>query len=481
MTTEKKEKKNEFMYPKEPPRFNGHDIEDFIQWSTSVDTSDVTIQNEEEIFCEIHGRLHRTTKRKLSKSEVVDIISAIYKSDGAIAKLNSGNDVDLPWTIKVSRDKSLRYRVNMTSIFANGHRGYSITLRTIKNRAPLLEDSNLPKDIVDNISPKTGLVIIVGATGSGKSTLLASVLDWRMRDPDANLKILTYEAPIEYVYDDVDKPSSIISQSEIDAHLPTFEAGVRNALRRKPSIILMGEMRDRETIGEGVTASMTGHLVYGTLHANGATDAFRRMVNVFPVEEKNARAQDILSSLRLIVAQMLIPSTDGKRVPIREYLVFTDDIKEKLLEAGVDNLTYMTKKVLRESGRSFLQDATDRFNEGMISEKWLNEVKKISDSNTKDIDEEIGKIEGESESFDNNWLVSLIQGNVKSQEEVTKAVQELNSYIKGLGDNTDSATEYNEKEVTDDTGNVESNKEPEINKEPKKTKKSKSKEGWEDL
>lgn len=436
------------LYPNEPPRFNANDIEDFIQWSTSIDTSDVTIQNEEEIFCEIHGRMRRVTKRKLSKAEVMDIIGGIYKSDGAVAKLNGGEDVDLPWTVKVSRDKSLRYRVNMTSIFTNGHKGYSITIRTIKNRAPLLEDLKLPQDILDNISPKTGLVMIVGATGSGKSTLLASVLDWRMRDPEAHLKILTYEAPIEYVYDEVYKPSTIISQTEIGTHLPTFEAGVRNALRRKPSIILMGEMRDRETIGEGVTASMTGHLVYGTLHANGATDAVRRMVNVFPVEEKNARAQDILSSLRLIVAQMLIPSTDGKRVPIREYLVFTDKVKESLLEAGVDNLTFMTKKALKESGKSFLEDAIEKFNEGLISEKWLNEIKKISDANNKDlVPEEFEK--EENNKFDNNWLVSLIKGNVESQKELQQAVEQLNSYLKDLGGNVEYAGNYSTEESKD--------------------------------
>lgn len=443
---------NNFLYPNEPPRFNANDIEDFIQWTTSIDTSDVTIQNEEEIFCEIHGRMKRVTKRKLSKAEVMDIIGGIYKSDGAVAKLNGGEDVDLPWTVKVSRDKALRYRVNMTAIFTNGHKGYSITIRTIKNRAPLLEDLNLPQEILDNISPKTGLVMIVGATGSGKSTLLASVLDWRMRDPEAHLKILTYEAPIEYVYDDVYKPSTIISQTEIGSHLPTFEAGVRNALRRKPSIILMGEMRDRETIGEGVTASMTGHLVYGTLHANGATDAVRRMVNVFPVEEKNARAQDILSSLRLIIAQMLIPSTDGKRVPIREYLVFTDDIKEMLLEAGVDNLTYMTKKALRENGKSFLEDAMEKYNEGLISEKWLNEIKKISEANNKDlVPNEV--IDEKENKFDNNWLVSLIKGNMQSQQELHKAVAELNSYLKDLGGDVEYAGTYTIEEKQEPTDN----------------------------
>jgi defect-in-organelle-trafficking protein DotB len=208
-----------------------------------------------------------------------------------------------------------------------------------------------------------------------------------MRDPDANLKILTYEAPIEYVYDEVPKPTTSIGQTEIGRHLGDFALGVRNALRRKPSIILMGEMRDKETIGEGVTASMTGHLVYGTLHSNGVADAVRRMVNVFDSEEKNSRAMDILTSLKMVVAQMLIPSTDGKRVPIREYLVFTEEIVDKLLESGVDNLTYETRKILVEKGRTFLQDAEEKYKEGKISEKWFIEIQKITKGHKKDAGE----------------------------------------------------------------------------------------------
>lgn len=379
-------------YPDEPPRFSGNDIEPFIMWCVKSDASDITIQNEEQIFCEIHGKMVKVTDRRLSKSEVSDLICAIYKSDGALSKLNGGEDVDLPWSIKVNRDETIRFRVNMTTIFADGHKGFSITIRTIKNRAPLLEDLNLPKEIIQNISPKQGLIIIAGATGSGKSTLLASVLDWRMRDPDAHLKILTYEAPIEYVYDDVIKPTTIISQSEIYVHLPSFAEGVRNALRRKPSIILMGEMRDKETIGEGVTASMTGHLVYGTLHSNGVADAIRRMVNVFDSAEKNARAIDILTSLKMVIAQMLLPSTDGRRVPIREYMVFTEEIVDNLLEAGVDNLTYQARKMLLLHGKTFLQDAQEKYDEGKIDIKWLNEVKKLTKGVQKDIEKTVEPI-----------------------------------------------------------------------------------------
>lgn len=367
-----------YKYPKEPPRFTGNDVEPFIKWCVDQGTSDVTIQNEEQVFCEIHGKMYRVTDRRLTRAELIEIISFIYKGDGAVSRLNGGEDVDMPWAIRLNRDEVLRFRINMTAIFTDGHNGYQITIRTITNRAPLLETLNLPQQIINNISPKQGLIIISGATGSGKSTLLASVLDWRMRDPEANLKILTYEAPIEYVYDEVPKPTTSIAQTEIGRHLGDFALGVRNALRRKPSIILMGEMRDKETIGEGVTASMTGHLVYGTLHSNGVADSVRRMVNVFDTEEKNSRAIDILTSLKMVIGQMLIPSTDGKRVAIREYLVFTEEIVDRLLECGVENLTYETRKVLHEHGQTFLQDAKVKLDEGLISDKWYNEIRKIT-------------------------------------------------------------------------------------------------------
>lgn len=394
------DEKNKLMYPNEPSRFNGSEIEKFIIWSTGQGTSDITIQNEEPIFCEIHGKLLKVTKRRLTKAELVEIISAIYKSDGAVSKLNSGEDVDLPWNIRVDRDTVLRFRVNMTGAFSDGHNGYSITIRTISGRAPLLETMNLPDEIINNISPKQGLVIIVGATGSGKSTLLASVLDWRMRKPDANLKILTYEAPIEYVYDDVEKPSTIISQTEIGTHLQSFADGIRNALRRKPSIILVGEMRDKETIGEGITASMTGHLVYGTVHSNGVAETPRRMINVFSPDEKNARAQDILSSLKLIVAQMLIPSTDGKRVAIREYLVFTQEIVDVLLNVSVDNLTVEMRKMLNAHGKTFLHDATEKYEAGIISKEWYEEIKKITQGAIKDIKAEAIKNKNKNENWE---------------------------------------------------------------------------------
>lgn len=372
-------------YPNEPSRFGRNDLNDFIIWAVNNETSDITIQNEEQIICEIHGRMHRVTNRRLTRTEVMEIIVEIYQSDGAISQLNSGKEIDGPWYIRTSRSETLRFRINITSILADSHNGYSITIRTIKNTPPELKDLNLPQNILDNLSHPQGIILIAGGTGSGKSTFLASIIADKLKKDDSHLKILTYEAPIEYVYDDIEKPTSIISQTEIYHHLPNFTAGIRNALRRKPSIILVGEMRDAETIGEGITAASTGHLLFGTVHSNGVAETIRRMVNVFPSEERNSRAMDILTSIKLIIAQRLLPSTDGKRVAIREYLVFNQEIVDKLIDIEPSKLTYETRKLVLQYGQTFEQDAQAKYNEGLITEKILHEIKKSTKSSSKDI------------------------------------------------------------------------------------------------
>jgi defect-in-organelle-trafficking protein DotB len=207
-------------------------------------------------------------------------------------------------------------------------------------------------------------------------------------DKLSNRKILTYEAPIEFVYDEVDKPSTIICQTEIGRHLKTFADGVRNALRRKPMVILVGEARDAETIGECVTASMTGHLTYSTVHSNGVADTIRRMVNVFPDGEKHSRAIDIVTSLKMIVSQMLVPSTDGRRVALREYMIFNEVIVDALLAGGVDNMTQSARQLVKKYGQTFLADATTKFKEGRIDKYEFNKIKALSKGMDRDVGEE---------------------------------------------------------------------------------------------
>lgn len=375
----------ELLYPNEPPRFTSRDGAGLLVWATQQGASDITIQSDEQVFAEIYGKMHRITRRELSNSEVLEIATGLYESETAKKELSDRRALDFAFTAKPTKHDRYRFRINATSLTFDGQRGVQITARTIPSIPPTVDDIKLEDDIRQAVSPKQGLVVITGATGSGKSTLLAAVIRSLCEDPNGHRKIITYEAPIEYVYDEVDKPTTVISQHEIGSHLENFVEAVRNALRRKPSIIMVGEARDAETIGEAITASMTGHLVYTTVHSNGFADTIRRMVNTFPKEEKNSRANDIVSSMRMCLSQRLVPSTDGKRVAIREYVIFNDDIIDELLEGGAEDLTLSCRKVLRKYGKSFFQDAQDKFNQGLISQHVLDEIARSSRSEDRDM------------------------------------------------------------------------------------------------
>lgn len=380
-------------FPDEPHWFTQSDVENFFAWATRQGASDITIQTNDRIILEIYGKNYRVTRRKLTHQEVQEVVVSMYKGEGAKAILSGNSDMDFPYQIKPSRNEVFRFRVNATPIYTDGTRGIQITARTIPDKPPDLSELGLEDQIYQNMAPKQGMVIVTGGTGSGKSTLLASMIRHLLEQPDGHRKFLTYESPIEYVYDSVDKPTSSIAQTEVPGHLPSFAAGTRNSLRRKPAVILVGEARDAETIGEAVTASMTGHLLYSTVHSNGFADTIRRMVNVFPETEKNGRAVDIVSSLRMVVSQRLVPSTDGRRVALREFVVFNDEIIDLILDRGLENLTTSCREVLRRFGRSFVQDARIKHKEGRISDRVLRELEWASKGEDRDARAELARQE----------------------------------------------------------------------------------------
>ena len=179
---------------------------------------------------------------------------------------------------------------------------------------------------------------------------------------------MTYESPIEFTYDDVKKYTSIVSQSEIPLHIPSFADGVRNALRRKPRLILVGEARDLETIGAVLEAALTGHPVYTTMHTNGVAETIRRLVGTFPEEERAGRTIDLIETLKLIIWQKLVPTVDNKRVALREYLVFSDEVRDILISSDPNKLTEKTREVLIKYGQTMLQDAKVKLDQGIIKQ-----------------------------------------------------------------------------------------------------------------
>lgn len=375
---------SEFLYPQEPIRLTLDAANDIFMHCVKSGASDVTIQTDKPVYAEIYGRLHKVTRRPIANTEVGELLNSIYGPNGT-AQLMSGKDLDTHYEIRPNRSDRYRFRINATACQIEGHDGIQITARTIPSDPPTLESMHLPQVVLDAITPEQGVVYITGATGSGKSTLLASVIRSIAEDVESHRKILTYESPIEFVYDNVQMVSALVSQSEIPRHLPSFAAGVRNALRRKPRLILVGEARDPETISAVMEAAMTGHPVYTTLHSNGVAETIRRLVTTFPSEERQSRTIDIIETVRLIVSQRLVPTVDGKRVALREYLVFSEDIRDTLLETDILNITAVVRKLVREKGQTIEFDARQKFEAGLIAERIYNVIAEQAKREDKDI------------------------------------------------------------------------------------------------
>jgi len=359
---------SDFIFPNEPIRLSIEDTNAILMHCVDNGASDITLQSDEPVFAEIYGRLKKVTRRKLSNTEVGEVINAMYGPNGT-AQIMSGKDVDTHYEIRPNRSDRYRFRINATGCMVEGHDAIQITARTIPSDPPTIESMDLPPKIIEALTPEQGVVYVTGATGSGKSTLLAAIIRSIAEDPESHRKILTYEAPIEFVYDTVKKTSAVVSQSEIPRHLPSFAAGVRNALRRKPRLILVGESRDMETISASMEAAMTGHPVYTTLHSNSVPETVRRLVTTYPAEERAGRTIDLVETMRVIISQRLAPTPDGKRVALREFLVFDEKIRDKLLESDPDNITAMVRKLVREQGQTMAADAKAKFDQGLISER----------------------------------------------------------------------------------------------------------------
>ena len=377
--------KAKFLIENEPLRLTKEALDKVLIYCSKLDASDITLQTGEPVIAEIHGKLEHITRRELHNAEVGEILNAIYGPNGT-TQLLSGKDVDTHYEIRPARGERFRFRVNGTGCQVEGHDGIQITLRTIPGLPPALEHLNLEPKVLDAIMPEEGVVYVTGATGSGKSTLLASIIRHIAQQEQSHRKILTYEAPIEFIFDGVEKPSSVISQSEIPRHLPNFADGVRNALRRKPRLILVGEARDKETIAAVMEAALTGHPVYTTLHSNGVSEVMRRLVTTFPADERHGRTVDIIETIRLIIWQKLVPTVDGKRTALREYLIFDEEVRDMLLETDLENITAAARRLVIERGQTMFSQAEEKFNKGEISERTF----KILAAGSKNMDRDAG-------------------------------------------------------------------------------------------
>lgn len=358
------------LWPEEPPRLREGDIDAMLMWGVRNNASDISIQTDRQVMGEINGVLYPLTRRPFDSADMSSFLNQVYGPD-AIAKLAAGKDLDLSYEIKLDRHERVRFRLNITAILSRGRDAVQATMRVLPNIPPTMADLGIEPQIIDSWAPRQGLVLVTGPTGSGKSTLLAAGMRQLIERPTGCGKLLTYEAPIEYVYDAITGPKSLVAQTEIPRHLPSFAAGVRNALRRKPNIILVGESRDRETVSAAIEAAQTGHAVYSTVHTVGVAATIRRMISVFEPAERTERAYALMETLRLIVTQALVPKVGGGRIGIREYLVMTDDLRERMLESPLERWTSEAQRLVTQFGCPMERSAQKAFDAGLIDRRWF--------------------------------------------------------------------------------------------------------------
>lgn len=355
-------------WPDEGQRFSEDDIDKFLLWCVKQGASDISIQSEKPVYNEIHGHLYPGTYRHVDPADMGAFLTKIYGPE-ARARLASGKDLDVSYEIRPDRYTRIRFRVNITAIMTKGRDGAQITMRVLPSLPPTFKDLNIEKDIIDSWSVRQGMVVITGPTGSGKSTLLAAGNRMLLERPRGCGKMLTYEAPIEYVYDAINSPRSLISQTEIPRHLPDFAHGVRNALRRKPEIILVGESRDRETINASIEAAQTGHAVYTTTHTLGVANTVSRMLSAFEMSEREERAIALMETLRLIVTQALVSRVGGGRYGVREWMRFPEEVREKLMDMHFTKWPNEIQRMINQYGRSMSKSAEAAFEAGLIDRR----------------------------------------------------------------------------------------------------------------
>ena len=239
---------------------------------------------------------------------------------------------------------------------------YAVVIRFVPGDVPALDSLNVAPILSDLIMEKRGLVLMVGATGAGKTTTLAAMIDHR--NEGATGHILTIEDPIEYIYKN---KKSVINQREIGTDTQSLQIGLKNALRQAPDVILIGEIRDRETMSAAIAYAQSGHLCLATLHASNSYQALNRILSFYPVEVRPTLLGDLAAALRAIVSQRLLRTHTGGRVPTMEVMLNTALIADLIQKADFSGVREAMEKSLAEGSQSFEQDLARLIVDGLVS------------------------------------------------------------------------------------------------------------------
>ncbi len=331
------------------------DLNAMLKVLSSQDGSDLYLSTGAPPCAKFNGVLKALGADALKAGEVAAIAESVMDS-----AQREEFERELEMNLAISIAGVGRFRIN---IFKQRNE-VSIVARNIKLDIPKFEDLKLPEVLLKTVMEKRGLVLFVGGTGSGKSTSLAALIDYRNRNSGGH--IITIEDPVEYVHK---HKKSIINQREVGVDTRSFHAALKNTLRQAPDVILIGEIRDRETMEHALAFADTGHLAISTLHANNANQALDRIINFFPEDRRPQLLNDLGNNLKAFVSQRLVKTVDGKRRAAVEVLLGTPTIRDLIKRGDFGDIKEIMEKSKNLGMQTFDQALIDLVNDGSIDEE----------------------------------------------------------------------------------------------------------------
>lgn len=342
-------------------------INDLLSLMVSRKGSDLFITGDFPPAIKVDGKVTKVSQQPLTASHTLALVRAIMndKQAAEFERTKECNFAISPATLG-------RFRVN--AFMQQGKVG--MVLRVIPSQLPTIDSLALPQVLKEVALSKRGLCIIVGATGSGKSTTLAALVDWRNENSHGH--IVTIEDPVEFVHP---HKNCVITQREVGIDTDSWDIALKNSLRQAPDVILMGEIRDRQTMEHAITFSETGHLCLATLHANSANQALDRIVNFFPEERRTQLLMDLSLNLRGMISQRLLPRQDNKgRVAAVEVMLNTPLISDLIFKGEVVEIKEIMKKSRNLGMQTFDQSLFDLYEANAVSyEDALRNADSVND------------------------------------------------------------------------------------------------------
>ena len=355
-------------------------VEELLQATIDEGASDLHIRAYMPPKLRVHGELLPIMDENLSEDDTYNLVREMA-TDEQMAEVEKDGGADFA----LAHPDGTRFRV---SIFKERKR-YGAVLRQIPSKLMTMEQLGLPPVTRELLFKPRGLILVTGPTGSGKSTTLASMLD--VINQERNVHIITIEDPIEFYHN---SKNSLVTQREVGDDVPSFAEAIRRALRQDPDVILVGEMRDLETIAAAITAAETGHLVFGTLHTTGAAETIDRIVDAFPTNQQAQIRTQLAAGLQAVISQILLPKLDRRgevhgRVAAFEIMTSTDAIRSRIR----DNKTNMIKSDLQTGAKFGMMtldtSLTNLYKEGLISYEDLITKSQDPDSVVQKLKEEM--------------------------------------------------------------------------------------------